>query len=151
MSSVIIIDTSIFLNVLDVPGMNQDKEKVFSDLTSFIDKDASLLLPMAAVYETGNHIAQLPNGGNRRQIAFRFAKQVSEAISGQAPWQAMAAPSIEQVSQWLSEFPDSAMRGAGMGDLSIIKEWELACARTPRRRVFIWALDDDLKGYDHQP
>ncbi|MDJ0797926.1 MAG: hypothetical protein QNJ51_14105 [Calothrix sp. MO_167.B12] len=32
----------------------------------------------------------------------------------------MEVPSIEEIGEWLSGFPDSAMRGAGMGDLSII-------------------------------
>jgi len=43
------------------------------------------------------------------------------------------------------------MRTVGMGDLSIIKEWEEAKKRTPYLRVFIWSLDNDLRGYDYQP
>jgi len=43
------------------------------------------------------------------------------------------------------------MRGAGMGDLSIIKEWEKFKRKVPDRRVFIWSLDSDLQGYDHCP
>jgi hypothetical protein len=40
------------------------------------------------------------------------------------------------------------MRGAGMGDLSIIKEWEKFKRKIPDHRVFIWSLDSHLQGYD---
>jgi len=44
------------------------------------------------------------------------------------------------------------MNGAGMGDLSIIKEWERQCALNKARRVFIWSLDgNDLCAYDREP
>ncbi|MDJ0616074.1 MAG: hypothetical protein QNJ63_04860 [Calothrix sp. MO_192.B10] len=63
----------------------------------------------------------------------------------------MEVPSIEEIGEWLSRFPDSAMRGAGMGDLSIIKEWEKFTKRVPNRRIFIWSLNTDLQGYDYHP
>ena len=151
MSGVAIVDTTVFLNVLDVPNRNADRHRILSDLKALIQSGTTLLLPMAAVYETGNHIAQLPDGGNRRRFAAKFVEQVEKAICGTAPWQAMKAPTTEQVGQWLADFPVSAMREAGMGDLSIIKEWEEARKRTPHLRVFIWSLDGDLDGYDHNP
>nr|WP_242032740.1 hypothetical protein [Oscillatoria sp. FACHB-1406] len=103
---------------------------------------------MAAIYETGNHIAQLSNGYDRRRCAEFFVEQVQMAIAGDAPWQVMQVPTVEEIGDWLSEFPDLAMRGAGMGDTSIIKEWKKMKKKLPARRVFIWSLDSDLKGYD---
>lgn len=49
---------------------------------------------------------------------------------------------------WLSQFPDHAMRGIGLGDLSIIELFELECRRHQNRRVYIWSYDEDLQGYD---
>jgi len=43
------------------------------------------------------------------------------------------------------------MREVGMGDLSIVKAWESACAKHPQHRVSIWSLDQDLAGYDRAP
>jgi hypothetical protein len=148
MRSVAIVDTSIFCNVLDIPHMNSDREKVIKKLEEFLENGTTLLLPMAAVYETGNHIAQLSDGNNRRRFAEVFVEQVKKAIAGEAPWQVMQIPMIEEVGEWLSVFPDSAMRGAGIGDLSIIKEWEKFKRKVPNCRVFIWTLDSDLQGYD---
>lgn len=151
MKAVAIVDTSIFCNVLNIPHMNTERPQVMQKLKELIEGDTNLLLPMAAIYETGNHIAQLSDGGNRRRFAEAFIGQVKKAIEGGPPWQAMQLPDMEEVGEWLSNFPDSAMRGAGMADLSIIKEWEKTIRITPNRRIFIWSLDSDLQGYDHIP
>lgn len=58
MNSICIIDTSIFLNILDVPSRNNDKERVIRDFEEYIQSEqVSFFLPMATVLETGNHIA----------------------------------------------------------------------------------------------
>jgi hypothetical protein len=151
MRAVAIVDTSIFCNVLNIPHMNGERVQVIEQLEQFLKNETTLLLPMAAVYETGNHIAHLGNGGNRRRFAEAFVNEVKKAISGEAPWQVMQVPSTEEIGEWLSGFPNSAMSGAGMGDLSIIKEWEKFKRKVPNRRIFIWSLDRDLRGYDHRP
>jgi hypothetical protein len=151
MPAVAIVDTSIFCNILDIPHMNSAKKKVMEELKEFLEHGTTLLLPMAAVYETGNPIAQLSDGNNRRHYAEVFVNQVTKAIAGEAPWTVMQVPTTEEIGAWLSGFPDSAMRGAGMGDLSIIQEWQKFKRKVPDRRVFIWSLDSDLQGYDHVP
>ena len=151
MSAVAIVDTSIFCNVLNIPHMNSDRRQVINKLKAFIQEETNLLLPMAAVYETGNHIAQLSDGRNRRRFAELFVKEVQKAIAGEVPWQVMQLPNTEEIGEWLSVFPDSAMQGAGMGDLSIKKEWERMIRKTPNRRIFVWSLDSDLQGLDHIP
>jgi len=151
MSAVAIVDTSIFCNVLNIPHMNSDRRQVINKLKAFIQEETNLLLPMAAVYETGNHIAQLSDGRNRRRFAELFVKEVQKAIAGEVPWQVMQLPNTEEIGEWLSVFPDSAMQGAGMGDLSIKKEWERMIRKTPNRRIFVWSVDSDLQGLDHIP
>ena len=105
---------------------------------------------MAAVLETGNHIAQVSDGGMRRKVAARFRDKVIQAIDGGAPWTPTPFWETEHLRSWLTDFPDHAMRGVGMGDLSIIKEWERQREMFPRRRVTIWSLDSDLQGYDRE-
>lgn len=150
MMSIVLMDTSVFCNVLDVPGFNQDKVAVIADLEANIRHGDTLLLPMAAVLETGNHIAQVVDGRLRRQTAERFCEKVSEAIDGSAPWTPTRFWEPEQLRTWLGEFPDRAMTGVGMGDLSIIKEWEAMCQLHRGRRVRIWSLDGDLQGFDRR-
>ena len=58
MLDIVIVDTSVFLNVLDVPGFNQDREADLARFRELIEAGANLLLPIAAIFEAGNHIAQ---------------------------------------------------------------------------------------------
>ena len=149
--SIVLMDTSVFCNVIDVPGFNQDRDSVLTELEDLIRNRNTLLLPMAAVLETGNHIAQITGGGGvRRTVALRFADSVSKAIDGALPWTPTPFWDVEQLRIWVSQFPESAMRGVGMGDLSIIKEWERQCILFSRRRVTIWSLDGDLQGYEQK-
>jgi hypothetical protein len=150
MDSVIIIDTSVFLNILDVPGFNQDRDDVFKELRKFYEQGASLLLPVASLFESGNHIAKLSDGNQRRKFASKFVKQVRLALDGEAPWVPMRFPGHDVVYQLCERFPDFATRRLGFGDLSIVEAWEDACHQHPARRVTIWSLDSDLAGYDRQ-
>jgi hypothetical protein len=151
MGAVVLVDTSVFLNVLDVPAFNQRREQMLRQFRQFIEERAHLLLPMASVFEAGNHIAQLNYGRLRREHAERFVRMVREAIGGNAPWRPIQPPILEEIGAWLDQFPDHAMRGIGMGDMSIIKEWESASARHPHLRVLIWSLDAGLAAYDRRP
>ena len=151
MPPIVIVDTSVLLNVLDVPGFNQDRDAVLDRFGELVDDGANLLLPMGAVFETGNHIAHLPDGQQRRQCAGVLRDRVRQALDGQAPWAPLQFPDARQLADWLDSFPDAAMTGLGMVDLSIKKEWERACSRHPHHRVSFWALDQHLTGYDRIP
>ena len=148
MASVVIVDTSVFLNLLNVPGFNQDRSTVISQFEDYIKSDSSFLLPVTSVFETGNHIGQLSSGGDRRRYAGIFREQVRQALEEEAPWVLVPLPHSEELSAWLVEFPDFAMRGVGLVDLSIIRMWEEACHRHRAQRVVIWSLDNHLEGYD---
>ena len=151
MSEVVIVDTSVLLNVLNVPTRNQDHHEVCEELDEIVDAGANLLLPLAAVFETGNCIAHLGNGRQRRRYSEIFCNQVRMALNGEAPWALIPLPDAEQLVRWLDGFPDRAMQGVSMGDQSIIRAWEDACARHRSQRVSIWSLDQHLQGYDRKP
>ena len=148
---VVIVDTSVLLNLLDVPGRNQDRDAVLGRFGELSDAEVNLLLPITAIFEAGNHIAHLSDGRQRRDHAQRFSDRVREALNGQAPWTVTPLPSIRELADWLNDFPESAMREVSMGDLSIVKAWKSACARHPQHRVSIWSLDRHLAGYNRAP
>lgn len=148
MRSIHIVDTSVLLNVLDVPGFNQDREPILNQLKSLIERsDVNLLLPFATIIETGNHVAQLSDGRERRRYAEIFANQVRSAINGEAPWTPTHSMDLSALSELLDDFPDSSMRGVGLGDQCIIREWEQTCLRHPQYRIRIWSLDQHLASY----
>lgn len=143
-----VVDTSVFSNILRVPGYSQDSDRAVSELEEYVNSGYSLLLPLATIYEAGNHIAQAANGERRRQVAERFCSHVRAACTGDAYWSPTPIHAGEDLVEWLDDFPDHAMREVGMADLSIVKIFEEQCRLHPGRRVFIWAYDDDLAGYD---
>lgn len=149
--TICLVDTSIFCNVIEVPGRCQHTAEIIDGLKQRIEDEFSLLLPLAAIVETGNHIAHVTDGRRRRDAAGRFVRQVSLAFRGEAPWVVTPIPDAMDWLDWLEGFPDHAMRGIGMGDLTIIREYERQCRLNPARRVLIWSLDGDLSGYDREP
>jgi predicted nucleic acid-binding protein len=150
-SAVCIIDTSVFCSLLRVPNKDQHHARAMAELQLYSEAGYILLLPLAAIFETGNHIAQNGSGGQRRNVAELFVRQVRAAVTGEAPWTATPMASPEELAGWLDGFPDDAMRGTSLGDLSIVKVWHRQRELHPGRRVFIWSYDRHLNGYDQPP
>ena len=56
----------------------------------------------------------------------------------------------EEMQKWLTEFPNSAMQGMGIGDLSIIHDFNRICCQNSGLTVYIWSLDYHLRGYEQK-
>ncbi|MEX1039315.1 MAG: hypothetical protein WDZ51_01710 [Pirellulaceae bacterium] len=141
------VDTTVFVNVLRVPTKDSHHAAVLADLEAKLQREEVLFLPMATIFETGNHIGQCGNGNQRRSVAQRFVKQVNQAIQGESPFRPIDFLEAGHLRQWLEEFPDCASRGMGLGDLSIIHDWKRLCRLNESLRVYIWSLDQHLAGY----
>lgn len=150
--TIVLVDTTILLEVLNVPGRNSRHQEISTEFAKCIE-DASivLVLPFAAIVETGNHIARVDDGRQRRSCAERLVQQVIMALDEEVPGTIAPLPELGVVRHWLQRFPDEAMRGLGIADLSIVAEWERQCVRWSRRRTRIWSLDQHLQGYDRKP
>ena len=152
MSAIVLIDTVVLLNILNVPSNNQDRQQVMQDLENqHIRQDNHLLLPMATVLETGNHIADLRDGGHRHKYGTAFVQLIRKAILGEEYWKVMPFPDPQAILTWLDQFPDDLTRKIGFSDATIINEWKKQCHRAPMSRVFIWSLDKKMLGYDRIP
>jgi hypothetical protein len=157
MGDIVLLDTTVYLNILDVPGRNQEREDILAEFALRIENGDNFLLPMASIWETGNHISHLADGDLRRQYAGKLVRDVRDAINGGPPYRPTYFPGREVFMVWLDEFPNYVQRnksdtktseGVSLSDLSIIKEWEQARDRHSMSRVLIWSLDCDLNGYD---
>lgn len=150
MSAIVVVDTSVLMEVLDIPGFNQHRDQVMEKFNAFVEEGAHLFLPTAAVFEAGNHIAQLQHGQRRRASADRFARAIRAALNDEAPWKPIRMCDAKELAEWIDEFPEAAMQGLGVGDLSIKKEWEALCDRHPLSRVLIWSQDRHLAAFDRR-
>lgn len=148
---IVIIDTCIFLEILNVPGFSSHRNEIIAKNRDFIKQGASFFLPMTVILETGNHIANVTNGQARRAAAERFVEQIKGALSGDAPWRPTPFPDKEEILGWIDNFADRVMKGPGFGDQTILHLWEKSCRDFPNRRVLIWTHDNDLAGCDRIP
>jgi len=149
--SICLVDTSILCEILQVPNRCGNHREIFAEMERKIRTD-TLLLPMSAIIETGNHIGQNGDGNQRRKAATTFVDFVKKALLGQSPFTATRLfKESESLLEWLDEFPNWAGRGSGLGDLTILKEFDRQCALNPSRRIYIWSLDGHLSSYRREP
>ncbi len=156
MREIVLLDTSVYLNMLDVPGRNQHRDEVFEEFERRIEAGHHFLLPLVTVLETGNHIARLRDGRHRYDYARRLVEDVRRALKGETPYHPTYFPEREQFRQWLEAFPQYAKGGTGpevgraglsLIDACIIGEMERLRRLHGEYRVGIWSLDDHLRGY----
>ncbi len=149
--SICLIDTSILCEILQVPNRCANHQEIFAEMEEKIPTD-TLLLPVSAILETGNHIGQNGDGRQRREAAHRFVAFVRDAIRGETPFTTTPFFEPEVLLTWLDEFPDWAQGGSGFGDLTIVQEFHRQCSLNPSRRVYIWTLDTrHLSSYTWEP
>ncbi len=144
---VCLLDTTILCNIVPVPGRDQSRDETLQQMAERAARGEWLLLPVATIVETGNHIADCGDGRVCRATAERFCGIVSDALDGEAPFTPTPPFELEALKAWLVGFPDMAMKGVGLADLSIIKEFERQCRLHPHGTVSIWSLDAHLSGY----
>lgn len=155
-NSVLFVDTTILCNLLKVPMKCQHSAETTAELKSYTLAGAVMVLPIAAVIETGNFIAQLSSGHERRTVAYTFAQVLGSIVAGDAPWEphefAWDRRYIERVVAGGRTGDDlvglMASANIGTGDLSILVERDMYRERTGIANVRIWTRDDRLNAYN---
>jgi hypothetical protein len=155
MTRVLFIDTSVLCEIVAVPGKSQRPDEVARVLEEYETAGIQLVLPIATVIETGNHIAQAVDGQARRSCAERFCNLLRATATGRAPWVLHSVSWDERMIRLLCDglpttgsFVDLAGAGVlGTGDLSILAESELFAARTAHLEVGVWTHDEKLSAY----
>ena len=116
--SICLLDTTILCEILEVPKLCRDSTGVLAELDAKVRRRESLLLPMSGILETGNHVGQVGDGRQRREVAKKFILLIQQAIRGEAPFTPTPFFEPDDLLAWLDEFPDWAARGSGFADLS---------------------------------
>ena len=146
MRQIAIIDTCVLLNLLRVPGQCQDADEIAEQFAVLVAEATELLLPVPVLVETGNHIAALESGGQRRQYA-RMLDQFIGATEGPVRVTLVDA-SPDEVARWRAVYVDRIVDGLGMADASMVALHARLTARNLHPRTFIWSVDAHLRGYD---
>ena len=155
------VDTSILLEILDVPGKAQHSAETKAKLRRRVEDGRQLILPTAAVIETGNHIHHLADGAQRRRCALDFAELLELSARGEAPWTLHDATWDVELLDRLrtgcatgADLAEHATRGRssglGTGDMSILAERDLYRERRVDPRsvdVRVWSVDRLLASF----
>lgn len=145
------VDTCILMNLLDIPGRNQNMQDVKLQYELAVSAGDSFVLPLATIIETGNHISHIDDGALRRGIAIKFAELIKAAHQLKNNWSLLPQFSNKELDAIISKFPDQVIRHTGIGDVSIIEQFEWYWEnRQPIGRIIIWSLDGHLSGYIHE-
>ncbi len=141
MKAICLIDTTILLAFLGVPGKSdktntQAVGKVFEEKNNAGEK---FFLPQATIIETGNHIGQVADGNTRRNLATTFSKLVIQSLDGISPFTVTRFWDKETLLKLMEAFSDSASQEIGLGDASIIRDWEQQKELNAARRVYLWS------------
>ncbi|WP_137726058.1 hypothetical protein [Prescottella subtropica] len=149
----VFVDTSVFCNLLAVPGLDQDRAMVTAEYREFVEASVPMLLPVTTVVETGNHVAHCT--GDRRSVATRFVETLRKVAQGSAPWipheiDWNAGLISELVDGGSEPLRDGLVRGVGTGDCLILTERAIYCRRMgwPVDDVGIWTRDKHLNAYN---
>lgn len=126
---ILIVDTSVLCCWLQVPGKEEagpledrwNHERISQLLEEELKQKSTLVLPLATLIETGNHIAQAP--ANRFECATALAGYLREAANATSPWVAFT----EQTELWQSTnlhaladvWPQLAAQKLTIGDATI--------------------------------
>lgn len=153
-NKVLVIDTSVLCCWLQVPGKdtcgpNDDQwNKARVDAVLNANAGATIVLPLATIIETGNHIAQAQ--GDRHSVALEFCEMLKQSAKGTIPWAAFS----EQADLWRAEnlialsskWPALAAARHSMGDATITDVAEYYSKAS--LKVEIITGDAGLKAYE---
>jgi hypothetical protein len=154
MSTVTLVDTSVLCEILQVPEKS-DPAKA-SGLTAELDRrwkaGERLVIPLTAVIETGNHIAQAR--GDRHEVARRFVALLRASVADESPWlvlqTSLGAEFLESLCAGDStgrSLEALASTGVGAGDIAILVERDLLRVGSAVRRVQLWTFDAALAAH----
>ncbi|MFO0573363.1 MAG: hypothetical protein U1A78_05160 [Polyangia bacterium] len=138
MRKALILDTSILCVYLQVPGKETcgssdsrwDGARVRALIEQAVQEGASLVLPLATVIETGNHIAQARS--ERFEKAQALVDLIAQAADARSPWLALGTETEQWAGASLKEivasWPADAARRLSMGDTLIARVGALYAA-----------------------
>ena len=153
MTRVTLIDTSVLCELLQVPDKCQRHDTVHAEFVRRADSGERFVIPITAVIETGNHIAQARTG--RRPAAMRLERFLSLARSNTMPfvlnttsWDDAFLAALCEGDSTGQSFVDLVGSGQmGAGDIAILVERDQFQDRSALRDIGVWTLEKVLGAY----
>jgi hypothetical protein len=151
---VYVVDTSYLLELFRVD--NFSTEKALAEVTARF-KDAfqrayPIYVPLPCLFELGNHIADVPDGGRRSALAKKLCDTIKTGFEEGTPWTILPSVSLNQIQPLLDAFSSEwAKRKIGVTDAFTIEEarkLKNKYSATLGYAVHIWTKDHALKAQE---
>lgn len=151
-----LVDASILIDLIEVPHEHQNLAAVRAKLENLPD-GLRLVLPVAAVIETAQHVQRVQNFYHRRRCGEALERILRKTLAGTAPWDFLD-PALVWDRDFLADlFTQSrpqvpaliealATKTGEAGDLLILSELRRIRANLPIE-VGIWTHDAQLQGH----
>jgi hypothetical protein len=151
-AKVTFIDTSVLCELLQVPGMCSQHEDIRTEFELRGDDGERFVIPITAVIETGNHIAQAAS--DRRAAAERFVGFLTAVGESQSrfmvhllSWDGDFLKELCAGNATGQRFIDLANAKMGAGDVAILVERDRFKRDSAYTHVQVWTLDEALSAY----
>lgn len=149
------IDTSILLEILEVPRKCTNPDKFKKEFAAFATQpQASVIIPISVLIETGNHINQIKSNPQEKQkVIQKFLDILDLFINSDNPWffygYDFTAEDIERV---IETYKGYKYIGPGIGDIFILDAYNeyvsnLRNGGNQNHKIEIWTLDQHLQGF----
>lgn len=146
MNLVVFVDTSVLVNLLNIPYMNERLSEANQEYARLTAADAQFVIPAATLIETGNHIAHISDGNTRYKIGTTFANLIKEAVDGNSTWIVAAELSQTVLQNGLDFFIQSVSQGIGIGDSLICTQFDdFWKNKQPIGTMQLWSFDKHLQ------
>jgi hypothetical protein len=157
MQKVLIMDTSILCVWLQVPGMEttgKQQEHTYASVSERIDREqrngTKLVLPIATIIETGNHIAHAK--GNKASAVRQLCDIIISVSKGESPWMIIDMQHSlwqeEKLLELVEAWQHSVMiECQSIGDAAIV---QVAQQYAANFEVEIYTGDGGLKNYEYK-
>ncbi|MBM4396470.1 MAG: hypothetical protein FJ087_12380 [Deltaproteobacteria bacterium] len=155
--SVYVIDTSYLLEIYRVPGFSdeRDSEAVRRRFRGAADAGARFYVPVAALFELADHIADVRNGEARQRLADRVVADIHNSLHHSTPWVLTPPCTIDDVLRLTKAFQlEFAKAGVGLSDTVVIEEARRLKTdryKHPSHFVHIWTKDGRMKPSEPDP
>lgn len=150
MSKINFVDTSVLVELLNIPGMNAHHEDAKVEYQLMAEEEDVFILPVATLIETGNHIAHISDGGLRYNISLKFAELVEKASNSIDNWNVQPEISPDVLKKIIDQIPSQANAQTGFGDISIIEQFlDYQENHQPIGEMRIWSYDHHLQSYSY--
>lgn len=151
---VYVIDTSYLCELFAVPHCST-KEAISTVRKRFkeaVEAGTILYVSLPAIFELAGHIADVPDGRERRRLSKELRDTVVSSIREGLPWTLLPPLDEGMVERLINGFVDySREKGMSLVDTTLIgeaKRLRQTTYRDPTCRVHIWTKDQRLKAHE---